>query len=125
MNSSINNLNSRHKFQFTAKICRSGDYIIGTKIYLPNFEYYTKEQAFDFLRTFDCTTRNICQQMLKHYKTRLNQLLLLPETIEPRTRKILKDNIALLELIFIYTIWYQGNMDLNDSQITYYSDEKY
>ena len=59
MNSSTNNLNSRHKFQFTAQIDRTGDYITGTKSYLPNLEYYTKEQAFDFLRTFDCTTRNI------------------------------------------------------------------
>ena len=63
--------------------------------------------------------------MLNHYKTRLNQLLLLPKTIEPRNRKILKDNIALLELTFLYTVWYQENMDINDSQITYYSDDEY
>ena len=105
MNSSTNNLNSRHKFQSTAKLDRSGDYIIGIKSYISNLEYCTKEQAFDFLKTFDCTTRNIRQQMLNHYKIRLNQLLLLSETIEPRNRKILKDNIALLELTFIYTIW--------------------
>ena len=46
-------------------------------------------------------------------------------TMEPRTRKVLKDDIALLEITFIYTIWYQGNMDINDSQITYYSDNEY
>ena len=57
--------------------------------------------------------------MLNHYKTQLDQLILLPETIELRNRKILKDNIVLLELTFIYTIWYQGNIDINDSQITY------
>lgn len=48
----------------------------------------------------------MCQQMLNHYKTRLNQLPTLLENIEPRNRKILKDNIALLELTFTYTIWY-------------------
>ena len=63
--------------------------------------------------------------MLNHYKTRLNQLSLLSETIEPRNRKILKDSIVLLELTFTYTIWYQRNMDINDSQITYYSDNEY
>ena len=62
--------------------------------------------------------------MLNHYKTRLNQLLLLLETIELRNTKMLKDNIALLELTFTYTIWHQGNMDINDSQITYYSNEE-
>ena len=63
--------------------------------------------------------------MLNHYKTQLNQLSLLPETIQLINRKILKDNIALLDLTFIYTIWYQGNMEINDSQITYYSDNEY
>ena len=107
MNSSTNNLNSRYNFQSTAKLDRLGDFITGTKSYLPNLEYYTKDQAFDFLRTFYCTTRNIRQQMLNRYQTRLNQLSLLPETIEPRNRKILKNNITLLELTFIYTMWYQ------------------
>ena len=44
--------------------------------------------------------------MLNHYKTRLDQLSTLPENIEPKNIKILKDNIALLELTFTYTIWY-------------------
>ena len=80
-------MNFKHKFQSTSKLDRYGDYITGTKSYLPNLEYYTKEQAFDFLRTFDCTTRNIRQQMLNHYKTRLNQLILLPENIEQEIEK--------------------------------------
>ena len=63
-------MNSRHKFQSTAKINRSEDFITGTKSCLPNLEYYTKEQTFDFLRTFDYTTRNIRQQMLNHYRTK-------------------------------------------------------
>lgn len=66
MNSCIHDLNSKNKFQFTAKIDQSGDYINGTKSDLPNLEYYIKEQASDFLRTFDCTIRNIRQQILNH-----------------------------------------------------------
>ena len=109
---------TRKKFQSTTKIDQYGEYIIENKCYLPNLEYYIEEQAFDFLRTFDCTTRSMRQEMLNHYKFWLNQLSILPENIEPRNKKILKDNIALMELTFIYTIWYQGNMDINDSEIT-------
>ena len=63
--------------------------------------------------------------MLNHYNSQLTQLSSLPENIKPRNRKILKYNIVLLELTFKYTIWYQGNMDINDPQITYYSDNEY
>ena len=115
MISSENFLNPRHKFQSTAEIDHYGNYISRNRYYLPNLEYYTKAQAFDFLETFDCTTRSIHQQMLYHYNFRLTQLSSLPENIEFRNRKILKDNIVLLELTFKYTIWYQGNMDINDS----------
>ena len=81
MSSSRNLLNARHRFQSTAKIDQYGNYITGNRFYLPNLEYYTEEQNFDFLRTLDCTTRSICQQMLNHYESRLTQLSSLPENI--------------------------------------------
>ena len=104
MTSSENLLNSRHKFQSTAEIDKYGNYISGNRYYLPNLEYYTEAQAFDFLRTFDCPTRIIRQQILNHYNSRSTQLSSLPGNIEYRNRKILKDSIPLLELTFKYTI---------------------
>ena len=95
MVSSRNLLNPRCRFQTTGRIDQYGDYITGSRFYQPNLEYYTEEQAFDFLRTFGCTTRSIHQQMFNHYKSQLTQLSSLPENIEPRNRKTLKD-IALL-----------------------------
>ena len=45
--------------------------------------------------------------MFNHYKSRLTQLSYLPKNVEPRNKKILTNNIALLELTFICAIWYQ------------------
>jgi len=63
MASSRNRLNPRHQFQSTVEIDQHGEYISGNRYYLPNLEYYTEAQAFDFLRTFHYTTRNIRQPM--------------------------------------------------------------
>ena len=62
--------------------------------------------------------------MLNHYKTQLTYLSTLSESIHPITINLLKDNIALLELTFEYTIWYQPNKNLNESQIIYYTNEE-
>ena len=55
--------------------------------------------------------------MLNNYKSRLTQLSYLPKNVEPRNKKILTNNIALLELTFTYTIWHKGNMDINDLKL--------
>lgn len=48
----------------------------------------------------------------------------LPENVQPTSINLIRDNIAFLELTFEYTVWYQPNMNINDSQITYYTDEE-
>ena len=60
---------SRHKLQSNCKIDRNGDYIIGQNFYLPILKYYTEEQAWDFLKNFDLTRRNIRKTHLDHFRT--------------------------------------------------------
>jgi len=78
----------------------------------------------DYLRSFDCTTRSICQNLLNHYKARKTYLSTLPRSVHPITINLIKCNITLLELTFEYTVWCQPNKSLNESQITYYTDEE-
>ena len=78
----------------------------------------------EYLRSFDLTPRSLRLNLLNHYKNILNYLLTLPVQVHPITINLLNDNIALLEATFEYTIWMQPNMNINDSQITYYTDEE-
>lgn len=70
----------------------------------------------DFLRSFDLTPRNIKQTLLNHYKSKLNYLSSIPESVHPITINLIKDNVALLES--------KLNKNIRESQITYYTDEE-
>jgi len=110
--------------QSNSRIDKDGNYIAGQSFNLPDLKHYTQERAWEYLRSFDLTSRRQRLNLLNHYKNRLNYLLTLPVQVHPITINLLKDNIALLEKTFEYTIWYQPNMNINDSQITYYTDEE-
>ena len=62
--------------------------------------------------------------MLNLYKNKSTYFSILPESVHPITINLIKDNIALLEWTFKYTIWYQPNRNINEYQITYYTDEQ-
>ena len=114
----------KNRLQSNSKTDKAGNYIAGQSFNLPELKHYTQERAQDYLRTFDLTPRSIRQNLLTHYKNKLNYLSTIPERVHPITTNLLKDNIALLEVTFEYTVWYQPNMNITDSQITYYTDEE-
>jgi len=89
---------------------------------LPTLKHYSEEQAWNFLREFDKTPRSLRQNHLNYYKERLNYLSIFASNVNRITLNILRDQIALLELTFDYTIVYQSNKEINESQITYYND---
>ena len=62
--------------------------------------------------------------MLNHYKTQLNYLSTISKNVHSITTNLIKDNIALLELTFEYTIWYQPNRNINESQVIYCTDDR-
>ena len=102
----------KNKLQSNSKLDRDGNYLAGQTFNLPELHHYTQERAWEYLRSFDLTTRSIRQNLLNHYKNRLNYLSTIPERVHPITINLLKDNIALLEKTFEYTIWYQPNMNI-------------
>ena len=51
-------------------------------------------------------------------------MITLSESVYSITINLIKDNIALLEFTFEYIVWFQPNMNINDSQITYFTDEE-
>ena len=51
-------------------------------------------------------------------------MITLPESVHPVTVNLIKDNIALLVLTFEYTVWFQPNINISDSQITYCTDDE-
>ena len=114
----------KNKLQSNSKTDKDRNYIAGQSFNLPELKHYTQERAWDYLRTFDLTPRSIRQNLLNHYKNTLNYLSTIPERVHPITINILKDNIAPLEVTFEFTVWYQPNIIIIDSQITYYTDEK-
>jgi len=87
-----------------------------------NLKHYSKEQAWNFLREFDRTPKSLRKNQLNYYKERLNYLSIFASNINHIALNILRDQIALLELTFDYTILYQPNKEINESQITYYND---
>ena len=117
-------MNYKNRFQFNSRLNCEGDYLVGQSFNLPNLRYYIQDRVWDFLRSFDCTTRSIRQNLLNHYKTKLNYLITLSESIYSITINLIKGNIDLLELIFEYTAWFQLNMNMNDFQIIYYTDNR-
>ena len=108
----------KNKLQSNSKLDRDVNYLVGQTCNLPELKHYTQERARDCLRFFDLTPRRIRQNLLNHYKNILNYLTTIPERVHPITINLLKDNIALLEKTFEYTVWYQPNMNINNSQIT-------
>ena len=94
----------KNKLQSNSKLDKDGSYLAGQSFNLPELNHYTQEKAWDYLRSFDLTPKNIRQNLLNHYKHRLNYLATLPERVHPITMNLLKDNILFLEKTFEYTI---------------------
>ena len=113
----------KSRLQANSKLDREDNYLERQSFNLPEVRHYAQERACDYLRYFDLTLRRIRKNLLNHYKNRLNYLSTIPEQVHPITINLLKDNIALLEVTFEYTVWMQPNMNINDSQITYYTDD--
>ena len=86
---------------------------------LPTLKHYSEEQAWNFLREFDTTSRSVRQNQLNYYKERLNYLCIFASNVNRITLNMLRDQIALLELTFDYTKLYQPNKEINESLIMY------
>ena len=86
---------------------------------LPTLKHYSEEQAWNFLKEFDKTPRSLRQNQLNYYKERLNYLCIFASNVNRITLNILRDQIALLELTFNYTILEQPNKETNEPLITY------
>ena len=114
----------KNRFKSNSKIDREGCYIVGQSFRFSNLRHYSEEQTWNFLREFDRTPKRIRQNQINHYKERLNYLSIFASNIILITLNILRDQIALLELTFEYTIWYQPNKEIAESQITYYADSE-
>ena len=84
---------------------------------LPTLKYYSEEQAWNFLREFDRTPRSLRQNQLNYFKERLNYLCIFASNVNRITLNILRDQIALLELTFNYTILYQPNKEINNLKL--------
>jgi len=90
--------------QSKSELDREGNYVVGQNFNLSELKYYTQERKWGYLRSFDLTPRSMRQNLLNHYKNRLNYLSTIPELVQPTTINLLKDNIALLEVTFEYTV---------------------
>jgi len=88
---------------------------------LPTLKHYSEEQAWNFLKEFDRTPRSVRQNQLNYYKERLNYLCIFASNVNRITLNILRDQITLLELTFVYTKLNQPNI-INESQIVYDND---
>ena len=88
---------------------------------LPTLKHYSEEQAWNFLREFDKTPRSLRQNHLNYYKERLNYLCIFASNVNRITLNILRDQIALLELTFNYTILEQPNKETNEFLINIWS----
>jgi len=88
---------------------------------LPTLKHYSEEQAWEFLREFDRTPRSVRQNQLQYYKERLNYLCIFASNVNRITLNMLRDQITLLELTFIYTKLNQPKRN-NESQIVYDND---
>jgi len=99
--------NDENRVQSNSKLDKKGGYLAEQSFNLPNLKYYSKEQVWNFLTEFDRTPRRLRQNELNHYKERLNYLSIFVSNINLITLKTLRDQIALLEKTFEYTVWYQ------------------
>ena len=102
----------KNKLQSNSKLDREGNYLVGQSFNLPELKYNLQERACDYLRSFDLTPRSLRQNLLNHYKNRLNYTSTIPEQVHPITINLVKDNIALLEKTLEHTVWYQPEMAL-------------
>ena len=92
----------RNKLQSNSKLNREGCYEVGQNFNLPRVNHFSQEQAYNFLRVFDRTPKNVRQNYLNHYKFRLNYLSIEASNVHSITLNLLRDQVALLELIFEY-----------------------
>ena len=86
---------------------------------LPTLKHYSEEQAWNFLKEFDRTSRSLRQNQLHYYTERLNYLCICASSVNRITLNILRDQITLLELTFDYTKLYQPIKEINEFLITY------
>ena len=101
----------KNRLQWNSKFDREDNYLVGQSFNLPELKYYSQERAWDYLRSFDLTSRNLRQNLLNHYKDRLN--IYQPYLNDhPITINLVKDNIALLEKTLEHTVWYQPEIAL-------------
>ena len=78
--------------QSNCRLNREGDYLADQSFNLLDLKYYTQEQVWDYMRSFNCTTRSIRQSLLNHYKARISYLYTLLESVHPTTINLIKDN---------------------------------
>lgn len=55
----------KNKLQSNSRLDREGDYLASQSFNLPNLKYYTQDQVWDYLRSFDYNTKSIRQNLLK------------------------------------------------------------
>ena len=71
----------RKKLQSNTKITNVRDHLPGQNFNILRLRYYSQQQAWNFLRSFDRTPTIIRQNRLENNKNRLNCLLTLPYTV--------------------------------------------
>ena len=49
----------KNELQPDARLNQEDDYLASQSFNLPNLKYYTQDRVWDYLRSFDCTTRSI------------------------------------------------------------------
>ena len=91
---------SKNKLQSNSRLDRQADYLGGQSCNLPNLKYYTQDQVWNYLISFDWTTRSIRQNLSNHYKVKINYLSPLSESVHQNTINLIKKKIALFELTF-------------------------
>jgi len=67
---------------------------------------------------------DLTQNQLNHYKETLIYLITFASNVNPIALSLFRDQIALLEVTFEYTLWCQLYKNIDESQITYYTDEE-
>ena len=69
----------KNRLQSNSKLDKEGNYVAGQSFNLPERKHYIQERVWDYLRSFDLTPRGIRQNLLNHYKNRVNYLTMILE----------------------------------------------
>ena len=85
----------KNKLQSNFKLDRDCNYVAGQTFNLSELKYYIEDRACDYLRSFDLIPGSIRQNLLNHFKNRLNYLSTIPERVHPIIINLIKYNIAL------------------------------